>query len=529
MERELIVQQTAQDIEIALLENGKLVELHKQEPGDKYAVGDIVLGRVKKLMPNLNGAFVDIGHAKDAFLHYHDLGPDFKSLERFADLTGGGHNVTHLLENFKLEPQIDKNGKIEQVLTKRQQVVVQIFKEPISSKGYRLSAEVTIPGRFLVLTPFSNTVAISKKISSSDERKRLVSLVESIRPKNFGVIIRTAAEGKKVADLHEELLNMMEKWEGLYENLRQSTAPKKLFSELDKTSSILRDLLNASFSKVLVDNRDVYNSVKSYMMTIAPDKVDIIQLVKGKAAFDHANVTRQIKQSFGKTAPMVSGAYLVIEHTEAMHVIDVNSGHKVTNLGFETAAFNVNMEAVTEVARQLRLRDIGGIIIIDFIDMKNLDQRKAIFGAMRDAMVADRAQHTILPLSKFGLMQITRQRTKPQITINTSENCPTCHGTGKITASILLTDDIQRDYETILKNTPRAKVALQVHPYLEAWFKRGLLSNQVKWSWQYKRWLKIVGDENMPMNSFKFVNQHKDDIRLQPDPEPLIEEKESPA
>lgn len=515
MEKELIINSTPTEVEIALLEDSKLVELHHQKTNNNFTVGDVFLGRIKRLMPGLNAAFVDIGHKKDAFLHYTDLGPKLASLLKYTEDVISGKMNTHRLDEFELEKDILKTGKVDQVLAKRQQILVQVLKEPISTKGPRLSCEVTIPGRYLVLTPFNDIVAVSKKISNSEERKRLQLLVESIKPKNFGVIVRTAAEGKKVADLHEELSFMLDQWKDIFQQLQKAKPPMKLLSELDKTSSILRDVLSDSFNKIVVNDKQLHNNIKGYLSSIAPDQVKILNFHRSnKPIFDTYSVTRQIKSSFGKTATMSSGAYLVIEHTEAMHVVDVNSGHKMVSNNQEEAVLKVNMEAVDEIARQMRLRDIGGIIIIDFIDMRNTEHKKQLLKAMRVAMKKDRAQHTILPLSKFGLMQITRQRVRPEVKINTAEVCPTCNGTGKINPSILLTDDIERDLTFIAQSRPKSKVKLTVHPYVEAFLKKGLPSMQMKWLMKFHKWIRLESDNDFHLTRYRFYDENEDEIRL---------------
>ncbi|HRJ13758.1 MAG: Rne/Rng family ribonuclease [Saprospiraceae bacterium] len=515
MEKEMIINATPTEVEIALMENGRLVELHYQKTNSNFSVGDVFLGKVQRLMPGLNAAFVDIGHKKDAFLHYTDLGPKLRSLLKYSAGVTAGNISTHKLDNFKLEPEIVKTGKVDQVLEKRQNILVQILKEPISTKGPRLSCEVTIPGRYLVLTPFNEVVAVSKKIGNAEERKRLQNLVESIRPKNFGVIVRTAAEGKKTAELHEELAFMMSKWEDIYQQMYKATPPAKLLSELDKTSSILRDLLTDSFNRIVVNDKELFQNIKNYLATIAPDQIKILSLHKGsRPIFETFSVDRQIKASFGKTATLSSGAYLVIESTEALHVVDVNSGHKMSNAAADDAILNVNLEAAEEIARQLRLRDIGGIIIIDFIDMKNPDHKKDLHLKMREFMKKDRAQHTVLPLSKFGLMQITRQRVRPEVKINTAEVCPTCNGSGKINASVLLMEDIQRDLDFVLQSQSKAKLTLSVHPYIEAYLKRGFFNQQIRWFRQYFRWIKIKPSNQLAMTQYKFYDEHNDEIRL---------------
>lgn len=516
MEKELIIHSTQSEVEIALLEDGKLVELHHEETSNDFAVGDIFLGKIRKLMPGLNAAFVDIGHKKDAFLHYTDMGPKLKNVLKYTDSVISGGTNTSSLDHFKIEPDINKNGKVDQVLPKRQHILVQILKEPIGTKGPRLSCELTIPGRFLVLTPFTDVIAVSKKIASADERKRLQTIAESIKPKNFGVIVRTAAEGKKTAELHEEMMQMTSKWEKIFLQLKQAKPPVKLLSELDKTSSILRDLLSEQFSRVVVDDKDTYDSIKNYLAGFAPDQVKIVHLHKSgsKHIFEHFGVNRQVKASFGKTATMNSGAYLVVEHTEAMHVIDVNSGHKVGSAATDDAIMAVNMEAAEEIARQMRLRDLGGLIVIDFIDMKDMEHKKTLQKAMRDFMLKDRAQHTILPLSKFGLMQITRQRVRPELKINTAEVCPSCNGSGKIQSPLLITDELERDLDAVLQARPKGRITIHVHPFIESYLRKGFYTNQIRWYLKYRKWIHFKSEMDFPLTTFKFFDENEDEIRL---------------
>jgi ribonuclease G len=516
VEKELIINASEKGVEMALMEGTKLAELHYQQNDNTFSVGDIFIGKIRKLMPGLNAAFVDIGHRKDSFLHYTDLGPNLKSVMKWSNGVINGSINTHKLDNFKLEEEIVKTGKVDQVLNKRYPLLIQILKEPISTKGPRLSCELTLPGRSIVLTPFNEVVSVSKKISSSEERKRLQTLAESIRPKGFGIIMRTAAEGKKVQELHEEVVATMGRWEEIYKQLKSVTPPARLLSELDKTSSVLRDLLTDKFTKVVVNDKDLYADIRSYLQNISPELVKIVQHYTGsKPIFEQFGVTRQIKASFGKTATMSSGAYLVIEKTEAMHVIDVNSGHKITSNDVDQTILSVNLEAAQEIARQIRLRDIGGLIIIDFIDMKNAEHKKQLTKKMEDFMLRDRAQHTVLPLSKFGLMQITRERTRPEINITTSEECPSCKGTGKINATILLTDEIERDMEFIIQSQPKSKLQIKVHPYLEAYLKKGWWkSQQVQWYFRFNKWIKIIPDSTLPLNEYRFFNGNSDEIRM---------------
>ena len=514
MNKELIINALPNEVEIALSENGKLVELHKQKKSNSYNVGDIYLAKIHKLMPGLNAAFLDIGSRKDAFLHYTDLGPRLPALISYTEELVKQPD-TASIKNVDLTKEIDKNGKIKDVLDRKNMVLAQILKEPISTKGPRLSCEITIPGRNLVLTPFSNAVTVSRKIANPDEKLRLQTLIESIKPKNFGVIARTASEGAKVAELHDEINALLAKWEQMRENLIRNKSPQKLLSEEDKTTSILRDFLTADFNKIVVNDREMYQSIRSFISSIAPDQVRIVEYYDGRSPiFEHFGVNKQIKASFGKTATLNSGAYIVIEHTEAMHVVDVNSGPKMSKSDLANGPLAVNLEAAEEISRQLRLRDIGGLIIVDFIDMRNPDHKRVLNQRMEEVMSRDRAQHTILPLSKFGLMQITRERVRPAIKINTDEVCPTCQGTGKVKPSILLVDEIERDLAYILSNRPDTGLTLRVHPYVQAFLLKGIKNKRFQWYFKYNKWVKILDDSNFFLTEYKFYDSIGDEIRF---------------
>lgn len=515
MNKELIINASGDGVEIALLEDKKLVELHYEHGQDKFAVGDLYLGKVKKLMPGLNAAFVDVGYEKDAFLHYTDLSPYFRSLVKFSRQSIEG-NVPWGNEfgKFKNEAEILKTGKVTEVMQGKPEILVQILKEPISAKGPRLSCEISLPGRFVVLTPFNDVVAISRKIHSADERKRLQRIIESIKPKNFGVIVRTAAEGKNTAELHKDMLDLAEMWRSIQENLKGVKAPLLIHSEQDKTTSILRDMLNDSFQKIVVNDKKLMGETKEYIARIAPEKEEIVSYHNGnQAIFDTFGISKQVKAAFGKTVNMNSGAYLIIEHTEALHVIDVNSGTRSAEAGQEQNALATNLEAAQEIARQMRLRDMGGIVIIDFIDMKLAENKKQVLDAMEQAMANDRARHTILPISKFGLMQITRQRLRPELNISTAEVCPTCKGTGKIGPSILLADDMEKDLSYLI-NQGHRQLALHVHPILEAYLTKGCFFNSIrsKWNRKYKVKLKVVADNDAPLTQYHFYDLKTDDL-----------------
>jgi ribonuclease G len=516
LSNELIISATQDGCRIALLKDKTLVEFHQEAEGSKFTVGDIYLGTVKKVVPGLNAAFIDVGYDKDAFLHYLDLGPQFSSLQKFTKLVRGKKMNGARLDKFHPEADIDKHGKITQQLSKNQLIPVQIVKEPISTKGPRLSCELSLAGRYLVLVPFSNAVSVSKKITSSEERKRLLRLIQSIKPENFGVIIRTVAENKEVAELDRDLRNLVKTWEEGATRLPNANPRDKIIGELDKTSSLLRDLLNESFDNLVVDDKKMFDEVRAYIRTIAPDKEKIVKFHNGKAKiFEQYGIERQIKSAFGTTVSLKGGGYLIIEHTEALHVIDVNSGNKSNREeSQETTALSVNVEAAKEIARQLRLRDMGGIIVIDFIDMKSLDNKKLIYKVMKEEMMDDKAKSTILPLSKFGLMQITRERVRPQMNIATREVCPTCNGTGKITASILTSDLIEKNIEHLLVKQNEKDLVLALHPYLHAYFTQGIISQRVRWYFKYKRWIKLVKDTSMAIIEYKFLNKEGEEIQL---------------
>ena len=515
MNRELIIDSSLSEVNIALLEDKNLVELHKEQINNNFVVGDVFLAKVKKIMPGLNAAFVDVGYEKDAFLHYLDLGPQIRTFNKYVKLGVLGKAELTSHSTLKREKDIEKSGKINQVLVSGQQILVQIAKEPISTKGPRISTEISFPGRFLVLLPFSNKISISQKIKSKDERNRLKRLITSILPKNYGIIIRTVAENKKVAELDNDLRDLTGKWESIIKKLSHIKPPQKVLSELDRTSQILRDILNESFNTIHVNDPNLFEETKTYLSTIAPDKKDIVKRYKGKLSiFDQYGIDKQMRSSFGKTVTIKSGVYLVIEHTEALHVIDINSGHRVNKENTqEENALLVNMEAATEVARQLRLRDMGGIIVIDFIDLHEAKNRRALHQRLIEEMSKDRAKHTILPPSKFGLVQITRQRVRPEMIVPVLEKCPTCNGTGEIKTSMILIDDIENNLNYLVHDQNEKNLTLVVHSYIGAYLTKGLKSIQMRWYFKYHKWIKIRSEKDYKLMEFHFFNKNGDIIK----------------
>ncbi len=515
MNKELIINAAPQAVEIALLEDKKLVELHNENANASFAVGDLYLGKVKKLIPGLNAAFVDVGFEKDAFLHYTDLSPYVRSILKFTNIAINDKSEKGFdFSTSPIEPEIVKTGKITEVLSGKPNILVQILKEPIAAKGPRLSCELSLPGRFVVLTPFNDIIAVSRKIHSSEERKRLQKIIEALKPKNFGVIVRTAAEGKHTAELHEDLLSLINTWKNIQRNLQGAVAPSKIMSEEGKTNSILRDLLTVDFNKIVVNDKNIFNDTKTYLQRIAPEKTDILSFHNnGSPIFESYGITRQVKASFGKTVNLPSGAYLIIEHTEALHVIDVNSGYKSVSNNQEQNALETNLEAAVEIARQLRLRDIGGIIVVDFIDMKLMENKKRLAEQMDHYMRPDRAKHAVLPISKFGLMQITRQRMKPEMTINTLEVCPSCEGTGKISSTLVLEDEIEKNLSYLIMQK-HTGLTIEIHPILFAYLKNGFPSIRMKWSWKYKQKIKVKANSNYHLTEFHFYDKSDEEIKL---------------
>lgn len=509
MKSELIIDVQPNEVSIALLEDSRLVSLQKEARNISYAVGNIYLAKVKKLMPGLNAGFVNVGYEKDAFLHYLDLGPHFASYNEFMTQLLEDKKKIPSLSRMKMLPDIDKHGSVTQVLKQGQQLMVQIVKEPISSKGPRLTTEITFTGRYLVLIPFNDKISISQKIKTTEEKIRLRQLIESIKPKNFGVIVRTSAEGKRVAELNNELKTLIKCWEDTVAKAQKVTAPALIFEEESRILGMLRDVFSPSFEAIHVNDPDTFNQIENYVSLIAPERKDIVKLYqKPEPIFDTFAITKQIKSSFGKTVSFKSGAYIIIEHTEALHVIDVNSGNRTkASSDQETNALEVNLRAADEIVRQLRLRDMGGIIVIDFIDMNKNEHRQQLYEHMKEIMANDRARHNILPLSKFGLMQITRQRVRPALDITTTEKCPSCFGTGEVQPSLLFTDTLYEKLEYVVRELGIKDFVMYVHPFVDAYLKKGwLMSLAAKWKRRLNGKFKIIADQSLAYLEYRVVD-----------------------
>ena len=517
MNSELVVDVQSSEISIALLEDKHLVELHQESREEQFAVGNIYIGRVKKIMPGLNAAFVDVGYEKDAFLHYLDLGSNFNTLYQFTTQILSDRKKVPAIQKIKLQPEIEKSGSINDILKTGQEILVQVTKEPISTKGPRLTAEISIAGRFLVLMPFADKVSVSQKIKTEEERVRLKQLIQSIKPKGFGVIVRTVAEEKKVAELDNELKILVKRWEEAIAKVQQSKGVSLILEELGRTVGIIRDLFSPSFKHIHVNDAAVFTEVRDYVELIAPERKEIVKLYKDEAPiYDSFGISKQIKSAFGRTVSFKSGAYLIIEHTEALHVIDVNSGNRSkAGNGQEANALDVNLAAADEIARQLRLRDMGGIIVVDFIDMHETENRQKLFERMRDMMSNDRAKHNILPLSKFGLMQMTRQRVRPVTHIDIEETCPTCFGTGHTKPSILFTDQLENKIDFLVTKLNIKDFTLHLHPYVDAYISKGLMSMKLQWKLKFGKGCKVMASQKLGFLQYKFYDKKGIEINLQ--------------
>ena len=517
MTSELVIDVQQKQISIALLEDQKLVEYQNEPRSASFAVGNIYMAKVKKLMPGLNACFVDVGYERDAFLHYLDLGNQFSSYEKYLKQVQSDRKRTFPFSKASRLPDLKKDGSVQTTLGLGQEVLVQITKEPISTKGPRLTGEISFAGRYLVLIPFNDKVSVSSKIKSGEERARLKQLIHSIKPKNCGVIVRTVAEGRRVAELDAELKILNKRWEDTILKVQKiQQRPQLVYEETGRTVALLRDLFDETYESIHINDEDVFHEVKDYVSLISPEKANIVKLYTGKVPiFDNYNVTKQLKSGFGKIVSYKHGAYLIIEHTEALHVVDVNSGNRTRSTeGQEANALEVNLGAADELARQLRLRDMGGIIIVDFIDMNLAEDRQMLYERMCKNMEHDRARHNILPLSKFGLMQITRQRVRPAIDVNVEETCPTCFGKGTIKSSILFTEQLESKIDNLVNKIGVKKFYLHVHPYVAAYINKGFFSQKRRWQLKYGRGVHIVSSQKLAFLQYEFYDSNRQFIDM---------------
>lgn len=517
MTRDVVIDVQPKEITIGLLEDNRLAEYQRESQNVSFAVGNIYLAKVRKLMPGLNAAFVDVGCEKEGFIHYQDLGPQFKTLAKYVKQQLSDRKHPLPIDKVKTEPELEKAGTVSDVLQQGQEILVQIAKEPISTKGPRLTSEISLPGRFMVLMPFQNKVSVSAKIKSSEEKTRLKQIINGIKPKCFGVIIRTSAQGASAEDLEQEMSALTHRWDEAIQKIMKGQLPSLVYEETSRAVALLRDIFNPSFENIWVNDPATFTQIKEYVHLIAPEKADVVHLYEGEMPIlDKFDLTRQIKSSLGKTVSCKAGAYIIIEHTEALHVIDVNSGHRSRQADDqEENALAVDMAAADEIARQMRLRDMGGIVVIDFIDLAKAEHREQLFKHMKELMQSDRAKHNILPLSKFCLMQITRQRVRPVMDVQTAESCPVCGGKHVVKPSILFPEILESKLEYLTEELKVKKFYLHVHPFVAAFLKKGGLFSQLwKWKWRFGFGMHLVPDQSMELLQYKVHDAEHGEVDL---------------
>lgn len=519
MKSELIVDVQPQEIAIALTEDDRLQEVSREQRNkDNFSVGNIYYGRVKKVMPALNAVFVDVGYEKEAFLHYLDLGSQFRTLQTYVNKAVTDRRRVPSLQRTPRQPEVGKSGNIGDVLKVGDPVFVQVSKEPINTKGPRLTAEISIAGRNMVLIPLADGVMVSQKIKRESERSRLKQLITSIKPQGFGVIVRTVAEDKRVAELDSELRLLVQRWEDTVKSLQQKEPVSLVSEELGRTIGVIRDVFSPDFTTIQVNDKAVYDEVRQYVELIAPDSAKIVKLYDGtQPIFDKFDITRQMKTGLGRVVGFKHGGYLIIDRTEALFSIDVNSGSKKLYEDQEENAFQFNMLAAEELVHQLRLRDIGGIIIVDFIDMDSKEHQQQLYDYVRKLMSHDRAKHNVLPLSKFGLMQITRQRVRPAVEVDVMEVCPTCMGKGKIQPSILFTDQVEEEIGHYYERYGKG-LRLHLHPYVYSYVCRGWF-NSLKCQWRRRYGVHVVENQSLGMLEMRFCDAQGNILRHQEEPQ----------
>ncbi|PEN11353.1 ribonuclease G [Longibacter salinarum] len=407
MSKEIVVNVEDSRTRIAIVEDGKLAELYIENAENKRTIGNMYLGRIRKVMPSIQAAFVDIGQEQDAFLHFSDLSDNLGALVDFLGQDKPRVETVDLPEEEGKRPDLRRG----------QEILVQVTKEPISNKGSRISTDLSLAGRFLVLVPLQRYVAVSRKITEEKERRRLKALASSLVPEGFGVIVRTVAEGRDAKSLDKDLKLLMERWRRAEEKLDSVEPPALVHEDVDMASSIIRDQFSDDYDRILVDHKPLFHSIRSYVRAVAPKMVDRVELHdKTDPVFEAANIQRGADRAFKDRVELPSGGYLFIERTEAMHVIDVNSGRSGRGKSQSQNSLDVNLEAARVIVRQIRLRDLGGIIVVDFIDLRDEKDRKKVYDEIKKGFKDDRAVTKVLPMSDFGLVEITRQRLRPSLT-----------------------------------------------------------------------------------------------------------------
>ncbi len=518
MIKEIIINSSTTQTRVAITEDGNLVDFFVDYPENRRMVGDIYLGKVARVLPGIKAAFVDIGMKHDAFLHFSDIGA---RTQQFQDMlgddsdvdedddeengkdngrNGGNHHNSRNQRDSHDHPVIPKLHKGEDIL-------IQITKEPVNNKGVRVTSSVSLPGRFCVLLPFDNKIGVSKKISDFKERRRLRHISRGILPKKFGLIIRTVAKYQTEEALKDDLNALLKTWEQIENTVKGEKPPALIHQDLNTTSSVIRDLFSSDISKVFIDSKKLYKQIKNYVQVVQPGLADKIEWFKSSnSIFDAFKIEEQIKTLMGRRVPLHSGGYLIIEHTEAMVVIDVNSGRYAKSKEQELNSLKTDLEAAREISRQLKLRDIGGIIVIDFIDLEDEKNRKKIYDELRKEFRRDRAKVSVLPMSDFGLVQITRQRIRQNIMQAMKEVCPYCLGTGLLTKHSHLVYDLEEWLKKFRRSSKERGVMVKCHPTLAAKLNEEKYKTFVRLQLKYMVRIKITEDQNMPLGQFKYFS-----------------------
>lgn len=540
MKKDIIINSTANEHRIAILEDSKLAELFVETPGKERMVGDIYFGKVAKVMPGIRAAFIDIGLQQDAFLHFSDIGSSLSEYNAmFEDdddedeekpsaspgetqaAEGGNGASVHAVPTVEKRTSPPRNGNHERErrrsfevnLQKGQEILIQITKEPIGKKGVRVTSEISLPGRFLVLLPFDGKVGVSKKLTDFKEKRRLRKIVRSMLPAGFGTIIRTVADGKEETLIKQDLEELLRVWRNIEKAVKTEQAPALVYKDMTTTSSVIRDLFSDKVEHVVVDDKKMFKEIKAYIQWMSPDMLDRIEYYKGKEpVFDKYGVEKDIQGLMSKKVWLKSGGYIFIEKTEAMTVIDVNSGRYAAKKEQEQNSLRTDLEAAREISRQLRLRDLGGIIVIDFIDLEDEKNKKKVYDEMKKELKKDRAKMTILPLTEFGLMQITRQRIRQSVQMSLSDACPTCGGTGLVQSKTTTINQIERWIKRFKSESREFRLQLNVNPVISAYLTQGAISRLTKIMFKFFVRIKLVVDPALPMDEFHFISvkQSKD-------------------
>jgi ribonuclease G len=550
MKKEIVINSTANEVRIAITEEGKLAELFVETPEKERLVGDIYVGKVAKVMPGIQAAFIDVSLPQDAFLHFSDIGA---SLGQYNAMLGEDSEIDTEADDDEEEqhhpaPPVvvaqpsdgttaavavqpppartgdrhDHRPRYERQhrnvnLTKGQEIIVQVTKEPVGKKGVRVTTEVSLPGRFLVLLPFDGKVGISKKISSFKEKRRLRKLVRSILPPSFGVIVRTNAENQDEKVFLQDLESLLTTWREIEKAVKEETAPALLYKDMATTSSVIRDLFSEDVQRVVIDNKKLFKEIKTYVKLVSPQMVEKIEYYgKREPIFDVFGVEKEIATTLARKVWLKSGGYIIIDHTEAMTVIDVNSGRYAAKQEQELNSLKTDLEAAREICRQLRLRDLGGIIVIDFIDIADEKNKKKVYDEMKKEFRKDRAKATVLPMTEFCLVQITRQRIRQSIIHSFTEPCPVCGGSGLIQSKTTIVSQIERWIRRFKSESKEFRLILRVHPSIAQHLMGGTISRLTKIKLRFFVQIKLEEDKALAIDEFKFISRKQDkDITAQ--------------